>query len=42
VRILDDVTGAIGETPLVRLRRLAAGLADVPPPTVDDLAALLG
>jgi cysteine synthase A len=26
VRILDDITGAIGGTPLIRLRRLAAGL----------------
>ena len=27
MRILDDITGAIGGTPLIRLRRLAAGLA---------------
>ena len=26
MRILDDITGAIGGTPLIRLRRLAAGL----------------
>ena len=26
MRILDDITGAVGGTPLVRLRRLAAGL----------------
>jgi cysteine synthase len=27
VRVLDDITGAIGHTPLVRLPRLGAGLA---------------
>jgi threonine synthase len=27
VRVLDDITGAIGQTPLVRLPRLGAGLA---------------
>ncbi len=29
MRILDDITGAIGHTPLVRLPRLGAGLAAV-------------